>query len=813
MKMNVLKIRPLLAALLLGVIGVRAETPSPRLRLPLDDNWKFSLANPANAPAVDCSEAGWRAVTLPHDWSIEGKIEKTNPTGGAGGFFPAGLGWYRLHVDAPAAWADKRVQVEFEGVYMNADVYCNGKHLATHPYGYTAFTVDLTPALKFGGANVLAVRVDNSQQKNSRWYSGSGIYRHVWLNVTDPVHVSPWGVFVATPRADEQSAAVTVRTKVSNETSNTMAATLQTAIVAPDGSEVVRLREIRCDLPPGISPEIVQEQELKQPALWSPERPQLSRVVTRILVGGRLRDEVSTTFGVRALAWSAERGLQVNGRTVKLCGGCIHHDNGVLGACAFDRAEERRVQFLKAAGFNAIRTAHNPPSPAFLDACDRLGVLVLDETFDCWELGKNKCDYSVFFKDWWTRDVDAMVLRDRNHPSIVMWSIGNEIPQQYSSRGTEIGTQLAGRIRQFDTTRPVAEAFSSRAKTPAAMETWNKLCAALDVVGYNYSIGRAGLADHGKFPERVMVATETYPREMFGIWSLTQNHNFILGDFVWTALDYFGENGIGRWEWDASGAPKHLFHGDDRLWPWFGAECGDVDISGWVKASGHYRNIVWDRGEKLFVAVRQPKPAGKKVWVQPWGMYPMEPSWTWPGFDGQPVEVEVYSRYDAVRLYLNGQPVGKEESTTRKQAFCTKFSVPFAPGTLKAVGIKDGKEAETFTLATAGVPAAIRLTPDRTAIKADGQDLSFVQVEVIDSEGRLQPNADQQIDFKISGPGTIAGLGNGSLRDIETFQGTRCRVFHGRAQVVLRSTRQAGALKLTANGSGLAGVEIAVQQK
>lgn len=784
--------------------------------MPLDDNWKFSLANPADAQEVDCSKAGWRDVTLPHDWSVEGKIEKTNPTGGAGGFFPAGIGWYRLHFDVPAAWAEKRVQVEFEGVYMNADIFCNGKHLAAHPYGYTSFLVDLTPALKPGGPNVLAVRVDNARQKNSRWYSGSGIYRHVWLTATDPVHVAPWGVFVATLRADEQSATVTVRTKVANETTAPLVATVRTTILAPDGSEAATLREARCDLPPGGNAEVSQEQELKHPTLWSPENPRLSRAVTRILVGDRLCDEVVTTFGVRALAWSPENGLQINGRTVKLCGGCVHHDNGVLGACAFDRAEERRVQFLKAAGFSAIRTAHNPPSPAFLDACDRLGVLVLDEAFDCWERGKNTCDYSVVFKDWWTRDLDAMVLRDRNHPAVVFWSIGNEIPQQHDPRGAEIGTQLAGRIRLHDKTRPVTEAFNSRPKTPDAMETWHKHCVALDVVGYNYSIGRGGREDHRRFPRRVMVATETFPREMFSIWSLTQDQSHVLGDFVWSALDYLGENGIGRWEWEdagAKGTPKHYSHGDDRIWPWHGAYCGDVDITGWVKASGHYRNIVWDRGEKLYAAVRQPLPAGKNIWVEGWGVYPTEPSWTWPGFEGQPVDVEVYSRYDAVRLYLNGRLAASEQPTTRKQAFLAKFKVPFAPGTLKAVGLKDGKEAETFTLVTAGPPAAIRLTPDCTALKADGQDLSFVRVEVLDREGRLQPNADQKIAFALSGPGTIAGLGNASLADSGCYQGTRCRAFHGRAQVVLRSTRQAGTLKLTANAAELAGAEVTIRQK
>ena len=766
-------LNPLLST---GRADLLAQSAAGSVRVACDDDWKFFLGDAPGAQAVEFDDAGWRTVTLPHDWSIEGRIGPKEPTGGQGGFFPTGIGWYRHQLDTPAAWNGKKVSVEFEGVYMDADVFLNGKKLATQHYGYTTFFVDLTGALKVGGPNVLAVRVDNSQQKNTRWYSGSGIYRHVWLHVTGPVHVPPWGVFVSTGQADAQKATLSIQTRVLNETDAAQPAVVRTTIAGPDGRVLVR-GESRCNLPAHGEQTVFSGVDLVDPPLWSPENPRLCRAVTTVEIDGQPVDAATTTFGLRALAWTAENGLTINGQTYKLSGGCVHHDNGVLGACAFDRAEERKIEQLKAAGFNAIRTAHNPPSPALLDACDRLGMLVLDEAFDCWVKGKNSKDYSLYFKDEWTHDLDAMILRDRNHPAVVMWSVGNEIPDMYAAMGAEYEPKLVARIHAHDHTRPVTNGivgWPTNAKKPAATDAersadaetvWN----ALDIVGTNYAL-HDHVAQHDQFPKRVLLSTESSPP--IGPVNDVLDHPYVVGDFVWSAQDYLGESGVGRSFYegdptepldplrpgDAPGTIRPTGHGSDRLFPWHGANSGDLDLLGHAKAAAHQRNIRWNMGEKLALAVRQPTDNRKLITVG-WGWDPTWESWTWPGEEGKPLEVEVDARYERVRLYLNDQPVG-EGSTTRAQNFTASFKVPYAPGTLRAVGLEGGQEIGDVRLVTAGPPAAVRLTPDRTLLRADGQDLSFVLVEVVDKAGRLQPNADAEVSFDLSGPGVIAGLGN-----------------------------------------------------
>jgi beta-galactosidase len=789
----------------------------------LDDGWRFIVADPTNGAAADFDDAAWRAVTLPHDWSIEGKRYPTAPMGGDGGFFPSGVGWYRRHLDVPVGWADRRVEVEFEGVYCNADVYLNGRKLAFHPYGFTSFFVDLTAALRCGEDNVLAVRVDNSHQKNNQAYTGSGIYRHVWLTVMNPVHVAPWGVFVSVPKADAESAQVTVQTEALNESSTPENVTIQTELFAPDGRSVGRA-ETKCDLLASGTNQIEQYFNLRNPALWFPETPRMSRARTRVVADGKILDEVSTPFGVRSLAWSAEKGLLINGRTVKLSGGCIHPDNGVLGMCAFDRAEERKIELLKAAGFNAIRTTHNPPSPALLAACDRLGMMVLEEAFDAWAVGKYgyKFDYSMWFKDWWERDVESMVRRDRNHPSVVMWSTGNETPGVFDAMGAEYGPKLANRFRQLDPTRPVTQGIvdwppESNDTSPGAGQkvknaetNWN----ALDIVGSNYTLDQH-IARHDKFPNRILVSTESMPP--LGMANEVADNAYVVGDFIWTGQDYFGESGLGRWYYEGEravpyprndGGPGQI---DDRVYPEHGANSGVVDLLGRAKPAGHWRNMVWNMGETLYLAVRQPED-GKRIIVTSWGCFPDWESWTWPGHEGKPMEVEVYSRHPGARLYLNGKLVG-EQPTTRGGDFRAMFNLNYEPGVLKAVGVRAGKEVQDCRLETVGEPAAIRLTPDRRIIHAGGQDLSFVTVEVVDSKGRRQPNADQDIQFELTGPGFIAGLGNANLKTEEPYRGNQFRLFHGRALIVLRSAKQTGTLVLRAHSPTLVSAVTKIKSK
>lgn len=551
-----------------AIITTAGANHVSRQRLLFDDDWRFTLSDPVQAAAPGFDDSLWRKVNLPHDWSIEGMIDRKASMGGGGGFFPAGIGWYRKQFNVPADWRGRRVEVEFEGVYMNAGVYLNGQKLDTHPYGYTTFFVDLMPALKPGTSNVLAVRVDNSEQKNSRWYAGSGIYRHVWLQATGPVHVADWGNFIFTTQAVAESALVTMQTKVMNETAQPLAVKLHTEIIGPDG-KTLGASDVSCDLAAEGAQSATENMVLNNPPLWSPELPQMSRAITRVLVNNEVVDTVTNPFGIRDLKWSAANGLTINGKTYKLKGGCIHGDNGVLGVAAFDRAEERKIELLKAAGFNAIRTAHNPPSPALLAACDRLGMLVLDEVFDCWTVGKNSMDYHIYFKDWWQRDLDSMVLRDRNHPSIIMWNIGNEIPGIFNSdEVAAYGPELTDEIHSLDKTRPVTDAILGWPVKPSEPQptdahnmknadlNWNHL----DIVGSNYQL-RMHVKQHSQYPERILVSTESYPP--LGEPRAVLENSFVLGDFVWAAQDYFGEAGVGRWFYE--GDPTEPMSPDNVL--------------------------------------------------------------------------------------------------------------------------------------------------------------------------------------------------------------------------------------------------------
>ncbi|MFB3776753.1 MAG: glycoside hydrolase family 2 TIM barrel-domain containing protein [Bryobacteraceae bacterium] len=784
-----------------------SEAPGARQQLLFDYDWRFLVGDPPGAQSPSFDASSWRSVTLPHDWSIEGKFDPKAPMGGSGGYLPAGIGWYRRAFQAPAAWKGNQIEIEFEGVYMNATVFINGRDLGTRPYGYSTFRHDLTPHLNFGGSNVVAVRVDQSRHKNTRWYSGSGIYRHVWLSVTGPLHVDHWGVFVTTPEVSEGRATVSVKTRVANGSGAASKVTLRTLLYDPAGTTAGQA-ESAVTVEAGATAEVTQRIAIQKPALWSVEAPRLYRAVTRVISGGRVADEVATPFGIRSIGWSPEKGFLLNGSTVKLAGGCAHHDLGPLGAAAFDRAEERRVQVLKAAGFNAIRTAHNPPSPAFLDACDRLGMLVIDESFDCWETGKNPHDYGVSFKEWWRRDTEAMVLRDRNHPSVVIWSIGNEIPERGKPRGAELARIQADFVRSLDPTRPITSALNN-------VNPWtgtDDFFAALDIGGYNYNLN-SHVQDHQRVPARIMACTESFLSQVFEYWEMIQDNPYIVGDFVWTAIDYLGESGIGRWDIRNVGdTTKIPFMGNDASYPWHGSDCGDLDICGFRKASSHYRNIVWDRGEKLYLGVRLPVPEGKEMIVSRWAAWPVHPSWTWPGWEGKPLQVEVYSRYDAVRLFL-GDKLIEEKPTTRGQQFKASFTVPYTPGVLRAVGIAGGKPAGEVTLRTAGEPVQLRLTADRTSLRADGQDLSYITVEALDKSGQPHPHASQLIGFQLSGAGAIAAVGNADMTSEEAYQASRRRLFNGKALVVVRTTRAVGTITLTASAPGLKPATVRLQSR
>jgi beta-galactosidase len=753
------------------------------------------LGDAPNAQLVDFDESAWRKLDLPHDWSIEGSFDLNNPTGGDGAFLPAGIGWYRKTFHVPATWSDKKVSIYFEGVYMNSEVFINGKSLGIYPYGYSSFSYDLTPFLNIDQTNTLAVRVDNSQQKNCRWYSGSGIYRHTWLVVNDQVHVAQWGVSVTTPEVSVSKATICIKTRVKNETSESQNIVVDTRIWDPTMAKIAGNKQLTVALMPHSEKEVEQFVQVTKPRLWTPDMPNLYRAQIQLLNDKKVIDDTHTNFGIRSLQFTAENGFQLNGKTIKLNGGCVHHDNGCLGAAAFDRAEERRIELLKAAGFNAIRTSHNPPSEAFLDACDRLGMMVIDESFDGWRTPKNKYDYALIFDQWWKRDLEAMVLRDRNHPSIIMWSIGNEIIERTKPEAVETAAKLADAIHSLDTTRPVT----------SAMTTWNEgweifdpLMARHDVCGYNYQLHRA-ISDHERIPSRIIVQTESYPRDAFTNWKLVQENPYIIGDFVWTALDYLGESGIGRWYYSGDVPGEHW---EQLLFPWHGAYCGDIDLLGWRKPISHYRSMLYNGNEKLYMAVREPAPDPIKIKETLWSVWPTWESWTWPGFEGKTIQVEVYSKYPNVRLYKDNKLIG-EKATTIDQAFVATFEVAYSAGTLTAAGVVDGREVEIKKLQTSGEAKLIAVKADRSEIKADGQDLSFVTIEITDENGIVQPTAENRLQFKVEGPGVIAAVDNANIKDVDSYVTTTRKAWKGKALVVIRSTRESGDIRLTVSSLGL----------
>lgn len=781
--------RCLLAALLLlpGVtLNARADETREQN---FNEGWKFHLGDIPEASAPGFDDSRWRLLDLPHDWSVEGAPRVDNPSGNDGGYFPTGIGWYRKTFTCGADAGKWLTSVYFGGVYMNARVYVNGHDLGVHPYGFTSFCHDLTPYLK-PGENVLAVRVDNSEQRNCRWYTGSGIYRNVKLIRTPRLHFAQWGTFVHTTIQGNETQ-VQVETAIANEqaepSSFVLRATVsyqgveEASVQCPVTLEAGETRTVRLSIP------------LSGARLWSPDTPNLYQLTCGMEQGGE--DRIEQTFGVRTIEYDARHGLRLNGQPIELSGACLHHDNGPLGAAAYRDAEWRKARLLKEAGFNAVRTSHNPPSEAFLDACDHLGLLVIDESFDGWRSAKNSHDYSTLFDQWWTKDLEAMVRRDRNHPSIFCWSIGNEIIERKSPEAVLTAHALAGYVHKFDPTRPVTSALAA---WDSDWEIYDPLAAAHDIVGYNYMIHKA-TGDHERVPDRVMMQTESFPRDAFRNWEWVVDHPYIIGDFVWTGIDYLGESGIGRYYYVGQPAGEHY---ERNQFPCHGAYCGDIDLTGWRKPISHYRELLYSQYKPIYMAVREPDGYYGKVRLTSWSVWPTWESWTWPGHEGKDIEVEVYSRYPSVRLYLNDSLVG-EKPTTREQQFKAVFTIPYRPGTLSAEAVGNDGEGPLVLLETAGKPVRVRLSADCSEMAADGQSLAYVVAEVIDSEGRTVPNADRLLTFELKGEGTLLATCSADLSDNTGYALPRRKTWKGRAMAIIKSGKRAGKLTLTVKGKGL----------
>ena len=736
-------------------LGMSAAAQSQSL---FDSNWQFTR----NGKTI--------TVDLPHDWDIyDAPDPATGATGTGGGWFQGGKGEYRKKFATPKG---ELVKLHFEGVYQRAEVFVNGQKAGQHAYGYTPFTIDITPYLfKDKRLNEVTVKVDNSQQPNCRWYSGSGIYRHVWLQTMPALHIAENGVFVTTPDVSADQATVQVAVTVQNE-----AATEQQATVdVEDQQQTITLKA-------GETKTVNFNYTIQHPHLWSPDDPYLYSANVKL---SNINTKRSTKFGIRSFSFDAEKGFMLNGQKVLISGACVHHDDGVLGAMAFDDAEIRKVRQMKEAGFNLIRTSHNPTTRAFLDACDSLGMLVIGEAFDGWRTQKNPYDYSTLIDSCYREDIHAMVLRDRNHPSIISWSIGNEIIERKEIAVITTARKLKAAILECDKTRPVTEALCA---WDPDWEIYDPHFEVLDIAGYNYMIFKHA-SDHQRDPRRVMWQTESFPRDAFKNWAYVNDYPYIVGDIVWTGLDYLGESGIGRYYYEGERPGESYVEGGQP--DWHGACCGDVDVTGWRKPISHYREMLWSDKPSLYMAVKEPDGYRGKIFETSWSVWPTWESWNWKGWEGKPIDVEIYTKSPEVSLYLNDQLISTK-TVDRSTEFKAVFSVPYEAGTLRAVA-----GDQTVTLSTAGTPAALRLTADRKVLKADGQQLAFITVEVVDKDGRVCPDAAIPCEVGVNGQARLMAAASADLKDREPSTSQHFTTWKGRAMIVVRSNPQKGKAQVS----------------
>ena len=742
--------------------------------------WMISMAQKQSL-----FDSGWQftrngktiTVDLPHDWDIyEAPDPSTGATGTDGGWYPGGKGEYRKTFATPKT---EIVKLHFEGVYQKAEVFVNGQKAGQHAYGYTPFTVDVTPYLyQDKRENEVVVKVDNSEQPNCRWYTGSGIYRHVWLQAMPALHIAENGVFVTTHDISAERAIVGVEVTVANESDRDRNA----MVVVDSGMMMVAV-------PARQTKTVATSYAVRNPHLWSPDDPYLYETKVELKESGIVIDEHRARFGIRSFSYDAEGGFVLNGKPLLINGACVHHDDGVLGAMAFDAAEIRKVRQMKEAGFNLIRTSHNPTTRAFLDACDSLGMLVIGEAFDGWRTAKKPYDYSTLIDSCYREDIRAMVERDRNHPSIICWSIGNEVIERKDIRVITTARQLKQAILDYDKTRPVTEALCA---WDDDWEIYDPHFDVLDIGGYNYMIHKHA-TDHQRNPGRVMWQTESYPRDAFQNWALVHGYPYIIGDIVWTGLDYLGEAGIGRYYYEGERAGEHYVDGGQP--DWHGAYCGDVDVTGWRKPISHYREMLWKDSKDLYMAVKEPDGYHGKILETRWSVWPTWESWNWPSWEGKPIDVEVYTKAPEVTLYLNDKPIGTK-AVSQSTEYKAVFTVPYEAGTLRAEA--GGKRA---TLSTAGEPARLRLTADRSVMTAGGQDLSFITVEVIDREGRVCPNAAIPCEAIVKGQGTLLSFASADLKDCEPYTSPRVTTWKGRALLVVRSSQKKGKAQVCIKSS------------
>ncbi len=798
--------------LLVSLSGSLVQAQS-RTIIDFNSNWKFYLGDTAAASAPDYNDNKWRSLSLPHDWSIEGEFSDKHPGTPNQAALPTGIGWYRKTFTLPATAKDKNVFIEFDGVYRNSEVWVNGHSLGKRPNGYISFRYDITPYCNPGTTEqVIAVKVDNSAQPNSRWYTGSGIYRNVRLVLANKIAIDQWGTFITTPTINKNVAIINIQATINNGTGKEGWGSLYTDVYDASGKLVSKGNAILSGVPgwPAGQSTYTYSAAINAPKLWSIETPYIYKAITRVVVNGNIVDEYVTPFGIRSFDFDVQKGFSLNGKPTKILGVCMHHDLGALGAAVNVRAMERQLQILKAMGCNAIRTAHNPPAPEFLDLCDKMGFIVMDEAFDMWRKKKNKFDYNIDFEQWHKQDLEDQVKRDRNHPSVFIWSIGNEIREQFDSTGIPLARELAGIVKQLDTTRPVTAALTETDTTKNFIYKAN----ALDLFGLNYNQQLYGEVPK-RYPGKKFIATETMsalasrghydmPSDSIRFWPLkgqkfvekgnpdytvsaydhvaaywgstheqtwkiVKQHEFIAGLFVWSGFDFLGEP-----------VPYP--------WPARSSYYGIVDLAGFPKDAYYMYQSEWTNKTVLHVF----------------------PHWNW-----QPnKEVDVWAYYnnaDEVELYLNNRSLG----VRKKQPLDlhVQWRVKYEPGTLKAVSRKNGKIISTKTIHTAGVPDHLELVTDRKILHANEKDLSFIVVRIVDKNGNLVPDADNKITVEIAGEGVLAGLDNGYPASLESFKGPSHKAYNGLCLAIVQSGKKAGPIRVTLQSPGLPAASVLLQSR
>ncbi|OUS75682.1 hypothetical protein B1748_16410 [Paenibacillus sp. MY03] len=792
------------------------EEQNGRQIIPLKEGWKFTRHSleepePVQGSRVHLDESGWETVRVPHDWAIAGPFhpdhdvhvnsvmedgihDNITHVGRTGALPIVGIGWYRLHIIIPEAWRGRLITVEFDGVMSNSTVYMNGTECGSWPYGYTSFTFDLTEHVTFGGENVLAVQVC-SLPSSSRWYPGAGIYRQVRLVVKSPVHVAPWGTYITASDISEQCASIRVRTNVAGSSDSAAKVELITQLLNPEGilcAQATSVQEVCAHA------EFEQHLTVKRPALWGTAHPRLYKAVSTVLLDGVEVDQYETPFGIRTISFDAKEGFRLNGEYMKLKGVCLHHDLGPLGAAVHVRAMERQLELMKEMGCNAIRMSHNPPAPELLDLCDAMGLLVIDEAFDEWGVGKVENGYHRLFKDWAEQDLRAMISRDRNHPSIIMWSIGNEMREQRLESGAITTAFLTGIVHDADPTRPVTAGFSM---SDDAIE--NGLAAAVDIPGWNYKPHRYE-EYHLHHPDWIMYGSETAStvssRGVYHLpavedipvepksdlqassydlsappWGTTPDQEFMaqedlpymLGEFVWTGFDYLGEPTPYRKEWPSRSS-------------YFGI----MDLCGLPKDRYYLYQSQWSSKPVLHLL----------------------PHWNWEGHECREIPVVCYTSYQAAELFLNGASLGirRKSASSQPERYRLRWNaVPYEPGCLRVVAYDENEApAMTHEVRTAGAPASVQLEADRNVIRADGEDLSFVTVSIVDEQGILCPRANHPVSFCLEGPGEIVAVDNGDPTSTTSFSAMSISTFSGKCLVIVRSRAgEAGSIVVYANSN------------